>query len=476
YEGLTNRTVYFPPGKWFDWDYGYDYEGGRDYVVRAPQNRIPVAVRAGSIIPMAPDMKNTSEKPWDPLTLEIYPSGKSEFTLYRDDGKTFSYRRGSYTLTKISADEKGSSVRVNIAESNKLFSAKEYILRLHLTRKPVSASVAGWSWDAASRVLAVRFSSGKSLVHAVSVALTGDAFPPLLPPELKADVIDLKAEAAGSVGRPVPHFFPPPTLPARVKADNYDKGGEGVAFHAAHPLPARALYRDDDFGVRETADAGGGYVVPLLAGEWLRYTIDCGDGGYHDLVVRAASAKGGRLRFEAQGQAIATVDVPASAGGAFEDVKVPGVYLNPGQLTLLVAAETDGVSFNTFAFDAAKFAPSLYPAALAARQGPIEAEKDGAVTNLGIKGSRLEFGVGGGRGGARLLRLRYANGGKKSVAVSLALGADGPRALSLAPTGGAASSLDVPVTLAPGGNRLALAGLEKGWDTVRLESVEVLPR
>ena len=72
YEGQSNRKVYFPPGTWVDWDMGYDYAGGRDWVVASPQNRIPVAVREGAIIPMAPDMRNTSEK-WDPLTLEVFP-------------------------------------------------------------------------------------------------------------------------------------------------------------------------------------------------------------------------------------------------------------------------------------------------------------------------------------------------------------------------------------------------------------------
>ena len=80
FEGQGNRLVYFPPGRWIDWDDGCEYAGGREAVVAAPPNRIPVAVRAGAIIPLAPEMKNTAEKPWDPLTLEVFPSGRSSFT------------------------------------------------------------------------------------------------------------------------------------------------------------------------------------------------------------------------------------------------------------------------------------------------------------------------------------------------------------------------------------------------------------
>jgi alpha-glucosidase len=484
HEGLTNRKIYFPPGRWFDWDYGYEYEGGRDWVVSAPQNRIPVAVRAGAIIPMAPDMKNTAEKSWDPLTLEIYPSGKSSFTLYRDDGKTFAYRQGRYTLTKFGADEAGSSVRVTIEESNKLFTPKEYVMRLHLRREPVSVEIDSvqtndWAWDPAARVLTARLAAGEALKHAVVAALSGRELPAMLPPSLKADVVDPKAEAAGSLGRPMPHIFPPPAIPARVKAVNYDNGGEGAGFHAARPLPAHALYRDDDLGVAETGDAGGGYVLAgLRAGEWMRYTIEDGNGGFHDLTVRVASARGGgRLRFEAQGQAIASVDVPSTGGDdLFRDVSIHDVYLNPGELTLLVVAETGGASFNSFEFKPSTDGPSIYSAALAERKGPIAAAADGSVSNLGIAGSSLLFGVAGGTGGGRTLRLRYSGGAKKDVALSLAIGGGKPRTIALSPTDGERRALDIPIVLQPGGNRIALDGLEKAWDTVQLESIEISTR
>ena len=482
-EGLTNRKVYFPPGKWVDWDYGYEYEGGRSWVVSAPQNRIPVAVRAGAIIPMAPDMKNTSEKTWDPLTVEIYPSGKSSFTLYRDDGNSFAYRQGRFTLTQFSVEEKLLSIGMTIEESNRFFVPKDYALRFHPRRAPFSVSVDSarsddWSWDPATRLLLVHVAAGAELKHSVSIALSDTVLDPILPPALKADPIDLKAEASGALGRPVPHFFPPPTLPARVKAVNYDKGGEGIAFHAAHALPVSSHYRDDDFGVALTGDAGAGYAITgLRAGEWLRYTIDCGNGGYHDLTVRAASAKGGaKLRFEAQGQAIASVDVPAKGEDSYENITVRNVYLNPGELTLLVAAETDGASFNTFEFTPSSAASSVYPAALAARKGPIEARAGGAVANLGIIGSSLTFGVAGGTGGKRVLRLRYGGGSKKDVALSLTVGKEKPRTISLPPTGGETKTADFPVTLEPGANRISLEGLEKAWDTVQLESVEIPAR
>ncbi|HEY4988858.1 MAG TPA: TIM-barrel domain-containing protein, partial [Opitutaceae bacterium] len=199
YEGQSNRKVYFPPGTWVDWDYGYDYAGGRDWVVAAPQNRIPVAVREGAIIPMAPDMKNTAEKPWDPLTVEVFPSGKSEFTLYHDDGKTFAYESGDFTTTRFASEASRDSVQFTIEESNKRYTPTEYRLRFHLREKPVGVLIdtvpptpGAWTWDAEARVLTVALSDGAGTAHTLDVALDGQPLPARLAPVLTAQAIDPK--------------------------------------------------------------------------------------------------------------------------------------------------------------------------------------------------------------------------------------------------------------------------------------------
>ena len=493
YEGQSNRRVYFPKGTWIDWDYGYDYEGGREWVVAAPQNRIPVAVRAGAIIPMAPDMKNTSEKPWDPLTLEVFPSGKSEFTLYHDDGRSFAYESGDFTVTRFSCDETEGAVELTIEESNKRYTPSQYRVRFHLRESPVSVAVDGTktadgsnSWDPDGRILTVPFAATGISSHVIDVRLDGKALPPRLAPTLVADVIDPKGEAAGSGGRPIPHFYPPPSLPATLKASNYDNGGEGIAYHSSRRAPARTVYRNDDFGLTATSDTGGGYVLAgLMAGDWARYTIDCGNGGYFDLTVRAASAKGGgRIRFVALDQTIATVDVPPTGGDdTFRDLRVPSVYLNPGELSLLVLTEAPGLAFNTFLLKPADKPPSRYEAALAFRRGVAglagfgEAGHPlGYVQNLGRTGSGLTFGVSAQAGGPYTLRIHYASNQKEPVALSVAAGGDNAVMLPMPPTAGQWTDLDMPVTLAAGGNRVLIEGHEKEWNSVQIDHIEVLAR
>ena len=483
YEGLTNRAVYFPPGKWIDWDEGYEYEGGRSWVVSAPQNRIPVAVRAGAIIPMAPDMKNTSEKPWDPITLEVFPRGTSRFTLYSDDGVTFAYSTGAFTVTEIRSEEDAAHVRLTIEESNKLFTPKQYRARLHLNSTPVAVTGAvDWSWDASARVLAAALPVDQAARHEMNVAL-GAALPARIAPELTAQKIDPEAEAAGSAGRPVPNFYPPPMMPTRVKAVNYDKGGEGVAFHSVRPLPEKGLYREDAFNMAPTGDAGGGYVLSgLRPEEWLHYTIDGMNGGYFDFAARAASARGGgRLRLVSQGQTIVTVTVPATGGDeVFTDIAVPSLYLNPGETTMLVYIDSGGFSLNGFDFRTAQHPPSVYYSGLALRKGVTElavrddGREPGYVRNLGREGSGLTFGLDGGAGGPRTLRLHYSNDRKKPIAVSVTVG-KGPAAdLEIPITEGKWTTLDIPVTLEAGVNRVSIDGREKEWDMAQADELEVL--
>ncbi len=459
----------------------------------APQNRIPVAVRAGAIIPMAPDMKNTAEKPWDPLTLEVFPSGKSEFTLYSDDGRTFAYEKGESTTTRFACDDSGGGIRLTIAESNKRFTPREYRARFHLREAPVAVAVdgerlatGGWSWDAQERVLSVSIAAGRATDHALTVELDGHPLPARLAPTLAAVAIDTTGEAAGSGGEPTPHFFPAPALPAVIKASNYDNGGEGIAFHSTRPAPANRLYRDDDFGLAPTSDAGGGYALTgLKAGEWARYTIDCGNGGYFDVSVRAASARGGgRIRLVALDQTLATVEVPATGGAdAFRDFRFPGVYLNPGELALLVYVEAQGAALNTISIEPAAVSPSTYPAALAFRRGVADVtgrgeagHELGYIRNLGRAGSSVTFGVSGGSGGPRNVRLHYSSSQAGPVAITLAVGNGAPVKLPVAPTAGAWRLLDVPVTLEAGANRIQIEGHEEGWNSIQLAQIEVLPR
>ena len=98
-----SRRVYIPEGRWYDfWDGRLT---GEPQITRvsAPIERIPLLVRAGSIVPGWPVMQHTGERPVDRLILHVYP-GNGESVLYEDDGQTWAFQEGEYRLTRLTCE------------------------------------------------------------------------------------------------------------------------------------------------------------------------------------------------------------------------------------------------------------------------------------------------------------------------------------------------------------------------------------
>jgi alpha-D-xyloside xylohydrolase len=104
--GATSRPVYLPGGAdWYDFWTGEHHEGGRWIDAPAPFESLPVYVRAGSIVPMGPDLQFTDERPADPLTLWIYTGRDARFELYEDDGVSYGYERGDFATIPVRWNE-----------------------------------------------------------------------------------------------------------------------------------------------------------------------------------------------------------------------------------------------------------------------------------------------------------------------------------------------------------------------------------
>lgn len=97
--------VYLPAGTaWYDFFTNRRYAGGRTVSVAAPLARMPLFVRAGSIVPVGPAIQYTGEKPDAPITLLVYTGRSGAFTLYEDQGTSRGYRHGRYSLIPFSYD------------------------------------------------------------------------------------------------------------------------------------------------------------------------------------------------------------------------------------------------------------------------------------------------------------------------------------------------------------------------------------
>ena len=93
-QGATSRKVYLPAGsEWYDYWTDQRFAGGQTIVAAAPIDRIPLFVRAGSIVPMGVQVPSTATK--QALeTIKVYPGRDASFTLYDDDGVTNGYKKG----------------------------------------------------------------------------------------------------------------------------------------------------------------------------------------------------------------------------------------------------------------------------------------------------------------------------------------------------------------------------------------------
>ena len=91
-------TKYLPKGaNWYDFWTGKQYKGGQNVTLTTRFDQVPMFVRAGSILPLGPEMQYVGEKSWDNLEIRLYPGADGEFSLYEDEGDNYNYEQGYYS-------------------------------------------------------------------------------------------------------------------------------------------------------------------------------------------------------------------------------------------------------------------------------------------------------------------------------------------------------------------------------------------
>ena len=104
--GADSRTVYLPDGTdWYDFNSGEKLAGGRSIEAAAPLVRMPLFVRAGSVVPTGPAIQHTSADPDAPLTLNVYTGADGAFDIYEDDGASYAYENGEWARIPVRWDD-----------------------------------------------------------------------------------------------------------------------------------------------------------------------------------------------------------------------------------------------------------------------------------------------------------------------------------------------------------------------------------
>jgi alpha-D-xyloside xylohydrolase len=104
-QGATTKQVYLPAGAdWYNYWTHKRYPGGQTLTVDSPIDKLPLFVRAGSIIPLGSAVESTAEKQ-SIEKVQVWPGANADFDLYQDDGRTYAYEKGDFQLTHLHWDD-----------------------------------------------------------------------------------------------------------------------------------------------------------------------------------------------------------------------------------------------------------------------------------------------------------------------------------------------------------------------------------
>ena len=155
--GREHRHVYLPEGAWYDWWTDELIAGPVHLLAYAPLERMPLYVRAGTIIPSGPDLRYADERPLDPLTLDLYPD-HGAFTLYEDDGHSFAYEHDQFCTTSytLRRTEDRLVFEISAREGAYVPPARRLLIRVHAVDEQAGEGQRSANYDPDRRLLTLQ--------------------------------------------------------------------------------------------------------------------------------------------------------------------------------------------------------------------------------------------------------------------------------------------------------------------------------
>jgi len=130
---VTEWNVYLPKAAgWFDFWTGKHFNGGQTVKTDAPLDKIPLFVKAGSIIPMGKIIQYAGEKSADTLEIRVYKGADAKFELYEDEGDNYNYEKGNYSIISFKWDEKRQRLMIGDKQGNYQGDLKKRIFNIVL--------------------------------------------------------------------------------------------------------------------------------------------------------------------------------------------------------------------------------------------------------------------------------------------------------------------------------------------------------
>jgi alpha-D-xyloside xylohydrolase len=111
---VSECSVYLPKSvTWYDFWTGKRFNGGQTIKTAAPLEKIPLFIKAGSILPIGPKVQYATEKSWDNLEIRVYEGADGNFILYEDENDNYNYEKGHYSTITFSWDDSKKILTIN---------------------------------------------------------------------------------------------------------------------------------------------------------------------------------------------------------------------------------------------------------------------------------------------------------------------------------------------------------------------------
>ncbi|MEX2661793.1 MAG: TIM-barrel domain-containing protein, partial [Vicinamibacterales bacterium] len=131
-KGATSRMVYLPRGTWFDFWTDARLEGGREISREVDLDTMPLHVRAGTVLPLAPVRQYVDQAVDEPLTLVVYPGADGAASLYEDDGRSFDYRKGDAMRIEMAWRDRDRRLTLRLAPGTRMRPPEERRIRVRV--------------------------------------------------------------------------------------------------------------------------------------------------------------------------------------------------------------------------------------------------------------------------------------------------------------------------------------------------------
>ncbi len=132
-KGETGRKVYLPASSaWYNFWTGEKINGGKTVDAAAPMEILPLYVRAGSIIPMGPDVEYATQETNRVVELCIYTGANGHFTFYEDENDGYNYEKGHFSTIELEWNDRLKTLSISATKGNFLNELKQRRFNIRL--------------------------------------------------------------------------------------------------------------------------------------------------------------------------------------------------------------------------------------------------------------------------------------------------------------------------------------------------------